>query len=96
MQQTTSIQHESALSTNKVLRQTYALLSMTLLFSAAMAGLSMVLNLPVGVSMVSSIAAIVLLMFVLPKFEDSAAGIALYSSQPVFWVWASAPCSTPI
>lgn len=77
MQQTTSIQRESALSTNKVLRQTYALLSMTLLFSAAMAGLSMVLNLPVGVSMVSSIAAIVLLMFVLPKFEDSAAGIGL-------------------
>lgn len=77
MQQTTSIQRESALSTNKVLRQTYALLSMTLLFSAAMAGVSMVLNLPIGVSMVSSIAAIVLLMFVLPKFEDSGAGIGL-------------------
>ena len=77
MQQTTSIQRESALSTNKVLRQTYALLSMTLLFSAAMAGVSMMIGLPVGISMVSSIAAIVLLMFVLPKFEESAAGIGL-------------------
>ena len=37
---------ESALATNKVLRNTYMLLSMTLLFSAAMAGMSMALNLP--------------------------------------------------
>ena len=34
------------LATNKVLRNTYALLAMTLLFSAATAGLSMTLNLP--------------------------------------------------
>jgi modulator of FtsH protease len=37
---------ESALSTNKVLRNTYLLLSATLAFSAAMAGVSMALNLP--------------------------------------------------
>jgi len=37
---------ESALATNKVLRNTYILLSMTLLFSAATAGLSMAFNLP--------------------------------------------------
>jgi modulator of FtsH protease len=37
---------ESALATNKVLRSTYLLLSMTLLFSAAMAGVSMALRLP--------------------------------------------------
>ena len=35
---------ESVLSTNKVLRNTYALLSMTLLFSAVTAGVSMTLN----------------------------------------------------
>lgn len=35
-----------ALQTNKVLRNTYALLSMTLLWSAAVAGVSMALNLP--------------------------------------------------
>lgn len=37
---------ESALEVNKVLRNTYALLSLTLLFSAITAGVSMALNLP--------------------------------------------------
>jgi modulator of FtsH protease len=37
---------ESALTTNKVLRNTYLLLGATLAFSAAMAGVSMALNLP--------------------------------------------------
>ena len=37
---------ESVLATNKVIRNTYILLSMTLLFSAATAGVSMALNLP--------------------------------------------------
>lgn len=36
----------SVLSTNRVLRNTYALLSLTLLFSAMTAGITMVLNLP--------------------------------------------------
>ena len=34
------------LETNKVLRNTYALLALTLLFSAGTAGLSMTMNLP--------------------------------------------------
>ena len=37
---------EAILATNKVLRNTYMLLSMTLLFSAAMAGVSMAINAP--------------------------------------------------
>ncbi|MBV7297143.1 Bax inhibitor-1/YccA family protein [Enterovibrio paralichthyis] len=37
---------ESLLATNKVLRNTYFLLSMTLLWSAAVAGVSMAMNLP--------------------------------------------------
>jgi FtsH-binding integral membrane protein len=37
---------ESTLATNKVLRNTYMLLSMTLLFSAMTAGLAMMLNMP--------------------------------------------------
>ena len=37
---------ESAIQTNKVLRNTYALLSMTLLWSAVVAGVSMALELP--------------------------------------------------
>jgi len=36
----------SALEQNKVLRNTYALLSMTLIFSAITAGVSLVLQLP--------------------------------------------------
>lgn len=79
MQNTTSIEQQRAgvLSTNKVLRQTYALLAMTLLFSAAMAALSMFMAVPQGVAMICSIGAIVLLMFVLPKFENSSAGLGL-------------------
>jgi modulator of FtsH protease len=38
--------HDSALQTNKVLRNTYALLSMTLLWSALVAGVSMAMDLP--------------------------------------------------
>ncbi len=37
---------ESVLATNRVLRNTYALLSMTLLFSAIMAGVAMAINAP--------------------------------------------------
>lgn len=79
MQNTTSVEQQRAgvLSTNKVLRQTYALLAMTLLFSALMAGVSMFMAVPQGMAMISSIGAIVLLMFVLPKFENSTAGIGL-------------------
>ncbi len=36
----------SVLATNKVIRNTYILLSMTLLFSAACAGISVAMNLP--------------------------------------------------
>lgn len=67
----------AALATNSVLRNTYLLLSMTLLFSAGMAGLSIVLNVPNFVSLFTSIAAIVLLWFVVPRTANSAAGLAV-------------------
>ncbi|HEY5719230.1 MAG TPA: Bax inhibitor-1/YccA family protein [Gammaproteobacteria bacterium] len=67
----------AALSTNKLIRNTYTLLSVTLLFSALMAGLSMLLRVPVGVSIFCSIGAIVLLWFVLPRFQNSAAGLGV-------------------
>lgn len=66
---------ESVLATNRVLKNTYLLLSMTLLFSAAMAGLSMMLQVPYGVSLITSIAAIVLLWFVVPRTANSSAGL---------------------
>ncbi|MGB5517658.1 MAG: Bax inhibitor-1/YccA family protein [Gammaproteobacteria bacterium] len=47
MQQITATRSESQiLATNKVLRNTYTLLAMTLLFSAATAGIAMAMNLP--------------------------------------------------
>jgi len=66
---------ESALSTNKVLRQTYMLLSMTLLFSGLTAGVSMALNPPVGLSMIASLVSLGLLWFVVPRTANSASGI---------------------
>ncbi|HEX4896027.1 MAG TPA: Bax inhibitor-1/YccA family protein [Solimonas sp.] len=68
-------QPDSALATNKVLRNTYLLLSMTLLFSAALAGLSMALAVPYGLSLVCSLVALGLLWFAVPRTANSAAGI---------------------
>ena len=68
---------ERVLETNKVLRNTYSLLSMTLLFSAAMAGVSMLLNIPHSIAFVASLVAIGLVWFVLPRVEESSMGIAV-------------------
>jgi modulator of FtsH protease len=65
----------AAASAQKVLRNTYLLLSMTLLFSAAMAGVSMTIGAPYGLSLVCSLAALGLLWFVVPRTAQSAAGI---------------------
>ena len=59
----------------KVLRNTYMLLAMTLVFSAAMAGVSMAMNLPYGFSLIASIVAIALLWFVMPRTANSSMGI---------------------
>jgi modulator of FtsH protease len=65
---------ESVLSTNKVLRNTYTLLSMTLLFSALTAGLSMMLNLPHPGLLVTLVGYFGLL-FLTAKFRNSALGL---------------------
>ncbi len=65
----------SVVSTNKVIRNTYSLLSMTLLFSALMAGLSMVMNMPPMVNLIAFGGSVVLLWFVLPRTANSATGI---------------------
>lgn len=67
----------SALSTNRVLRNTYALLSVTLIFSALMAMASTMLNVGHGTSLACSVAALLLIWFVLPRTAESAAGIAV-------------------
>jgi len=64
----------SALATNKVLRNTYALLSLTLLFSGAVAGISMALNLP-HPGLIISLAGYFGLLFLTTKFRNSAIGL---------------------
>jgi len=65
---------ESALATNKVLRNTYMLLSMTLLFSAAMAGVSIALQLPSFGPLVT-LGGMFGLLFLTRKLSNSAGGI---------------------
>lgn len=65
---------ESALQTNRVLRNTYMLLAMTLLFSAAMAGVSMALKLPYFGPIIT-LAVYFGLLFLTAKMRHSAAGI---------------------
>lgn len=72
---TTGTVRTSALATNKVLRNTYLLLAMTLVFSAAMAGVSMAVGAPYGVGLLCSIAALGLLWFVVPRTADSVNGL---------------------
>lgn len=60
---------------SKVLRNTYALLGLTLLFSAGTAGLSMAMNLGFGTALFMSLGALALIWFVLPRTANSATGI---------------------
>ena len=64
----------SVVSTNKVLKNTYMLLSMTLLFSALTAGAAMAMNLSHGSALVLSLVGFGLL-FVVHKTADSGKGI---------------------
>ena len=66
---------EAILATNKVIKNTYILLSGTLLFSAVAAYAGVVSGIGHGVALVASIAAIAMLWFVLPRTANSAAGI---------------------
>lgn len=77
MQETysTSQPQLGSLEISKVLRNTYALLALTVLFSAFAAFVSMAIGMPYGASMVCSIAAIALIWFVLPRTANSSAGI---------------------
>jgi modulator of FtsH protease len=64
----------STLATNKVLRNTYLLLSMTLFFSAMTAGLSMVMNLP-PFGFLITILGFYGLLFLTTKYSDRALGL---------------------
>ena len=78
MQQDVFTTHKAELGSveiSKVLRNTYALLGLTLLFSAFTAAVSMSMNLGYGASMIMSFAAIGLIWFVLPRTANSSKGI---------------------
>lgn len=79
MQSTNTITRsaESVLSTNRVLRNTYALLAATLLFSAVMAAVSMAVAPPRMMALICTLGALGVLMFLLPKYENSGAGVGI-------------------
>lgn len=66
---------ESILETNKLIKNTYILLSMTLLFSGVTAFISVLMQISQGMGLVSSLVGIGLLWFVLPRTQNSGAGI---------------------
>jgi len=66
---------ESILATNKVLKNTYMLLSITLIFSAITAFIGMQMQIGSGMAMISTFGAIGILWFVLPRTANSSAGI---------------------
>ena len=70
----TSTEKVSALQTNKVLRNTYALLAMTLLFSALSASISMALNLP-HPGVLLTLVGYFSLLFATAKFRNSSIGL---------------------
>ena len=75
----TSTSSQSVLETNKVLRNTYMLLGMTLLFSAVCAAVTMAIGISPMVSLLMTIGAFITL-FVVHKKADSASGI--------YWIFA--------
>ncbi len=65
----------ATLQINKLIKNTYILLSMTLIFSAATAFLSIALQASFGTAFVATLVGIGLLWFVLPRTANSATGI---------------------
>lgn len=73
-QYVTQTASQSALQTNKVLRNTYFLLSMTLLWSAIVAGVSMAMNLP-RPGIILMLVGFYGLLFLVEKNRDSSLGL---------------------
>ena len=77
MQMNTAVtrSQDAILETNKVIRNTYILLSMTLVFSGFTAFLGVASGVGHGAALVANLVAIAILWFVLPRTANSAAGI---------------------
>lgn len=87
---TLSRSQSAALSTNKVVRNTYMLLSMTLAFSAATAGAAMALGLP-HPGIILTLVGYYGLLFLTTKFRDSGLGIAFVFALTGFMGYTLGP-----
>jgi modulator of FtsH protease len=81
---------KGALATNKVLRNTYSLLSMTLFFSALVVGTSMMLNLP-HPGLLLTLGGYFGLLFLTSKYKDSAKGLAFVFALTGFMGYTLGP-----
>lgn len=80
----------AAMSTNKVIRNTYMLLSMTLAFAALTAGLTMSLNLP-SPGFIITLVGYFGLLFLTTKFRNSSAGIGFVFALTGFMGYTLGP-----
>jgi len=87
---TSTSKTDSVLDTNRVLRNTYSLLSMTLLFSALTASMSMILNLPHPGILITLIGYFGLL-FATAKYRNSSLGLAFVFALTGFMGYTLGP-----
>ena len=80
----------AVLTTNKVIRNTYTLLSMTLLFSALTAGVSMALNLP-HPGLLLTLGGYFGLLFATTKFRNSSLGLVFVFALTGFMGYTLGP-----
>jgi modulator of FtsH protease len=80
----------STFATNKVIRNTYSLLSMTLMFSALTAGASMALNLP-HPGLILTLVGYFGLLFLTSKFRDTGLGLAFVFALTGFMGYTLGP-----
>ena len=80
----------ATLATNKLIRNTYTLLSMTLLFSALTAGISMTMNLP-HPGLILTLAGYFGLLFATTKFRNSGLGLVFVFALTGFMGYTLGP-----
>ena len=90
MANTTTHTQKTVLATNNVIRNTYTLLSMTLLFSAVIAGISMTLNLP-HPGLLLTLGGYFGLLFATSKFRNSSLGLAFVFALTGFMGYTLGP-----
>jgi modulator of FtsH protease len=80
----------SSISTNRVLRNTYALLALTLLFSSVTAGITLALNLP-HPGLVLTLVGYFGLLFLTTRFRNSGIGLAMVFALTGFMGYTLGP-----